>query len=244
MNRLLMASVGMLVATVGMNASQINFGSSTDNETFNASLSFGPVAGITVTATPFTDFGSGFVTGTGSPGSTIQNYSTHGLGVCNSAEQPSCSTPTHQVDNVAGDDFVLLHFSSPVTFLDVVLMNTGAANSGTAALSANMDVTYYTCNGIGTVAGVTAGSAISGCAAAVNNSSGGTQANNTDFTRLSQSTVITDLLIGAQVGDSVNDYFKVNAVDFTAASVPEPATFALMGAALLALAGVRFRSKR
>jgi hypothetical protein len=253
MRRLLLASAGLLFTTMAVNATQINF-SVSDNTGFNTSLSCtspgssvcsfsAAIPGLTVTATPYTDFGSGFVTGTGANGSTIQEFSSLGLGVCNSSEEPSCVLPDHQVDNVSGDDFILLHFSIPVTFLDVVLKNVGAANSGAASLGANMDVTYYTCNGIGTVVGVAAGSAIAGCAAPLNNSSGGVQANNTAYTRLTQSTVITDLLIGAQVGDSVSDFFKLEAVDVTAASVPEPATFALMGGALLALAGIRFRRK-
>jgi len=239
----------MLVATMGLNASQINFGTSviSDNIAFNTSLSFGPVAGISVTATPYTDFGSGFVTGTTAPGSTIQDYVGHGLGVCNSLET-GCTSPSHQVSNGNGDDFILLTFSAPIFLQDLLLVNTGSATSGVQAGFAFEDVTYYTCSSPGTILGKTAGTAIAGCNAAVNDSPGveyskdivSPAAGARPPVLINQT--VSAILIGAQVADAVNDYFKIDAVDFTAAT-PEPATFALMGGALLALAGVRFRRK-
>lgn len=148
-----------------------------------------------------------------------------GLGVCNSVEVAGgCGTSSplweHTVSNTQSTDMVLIVFSS-------------AINLGNLSLSAynGADVSYFAGNLTGSVSGkALTNSALNGIGLGNQQTGSGTSIG------LSGNNV-TALLVGARIGHS-NDGFKISALSGTTTgntgnSVPEPTTYAMMGAALL-----------
>jgi hypothetical protein len=211
------------------------------------------VDGVLLTATSWTVPIAG---GNLSAGRLFQ-WNTYGLGVCSNADtpDPDCGIPSHSLDNQTDYDFVLFQFSVPVRLVSMVVDPyapgepgsppadpTILITSGGTTYHHDRDVTYYTRNGGGTPA-------LSGVSLAGLTSSLGftrTDKDNTgSYAALSinlNNVVVTSLLFGSRVGGDPNlDFFKGNIL--TVEAVPEPGTFALLGAGLLAL-GVASRRVR
>ena len=60
----------------------------------------------------------------------IGDYNGGGLAVCNKNEQTACGSPSHQVDNYSGLDFVLFAFNSAVSLNSIQIANFGIPGSG------------------------------------------------------------------------------------------------------------------
>ncbi|MBI4907983.1 MAG: PEP-CTERM sorting domain-containing protein [Acidobacteria bacterium] len=185
-------------------------------------------SGITVTATALSTTGSNSTLAAAALG----RYG-GGLGVCNSVEfggggcTYTTTPPEHAVTNNNFNDFVLLVFSTSVNLGNVSLN----AYGGT-------DISYFSGNLTGAAAGTQANSgALS--VIGLGTAGGGTGA--TSYA-LSGSGV-TALLIGAKLGDT-NDGFKISGLTGNNTVVPEPATYTLLGSALLAIGLLRRRMVR
>ncbi len=182
----------------------------------------------------------------------LRDYGTAGLGVCTAAEFASsggCSTSgnpsEHQVDNAYESDFVMFQFSSTsasqigVTNLQVFLGN----------LASDYDVSYWlgNTNGAFNLAGLsTAQLAAAGFNARVDVSSA-TMTNNNGVVNVSLGNNIgyNTLIFGTRIETagygSQNDGFKIQQLMYTPPNtvVPEPGTYAMLGAGLLGLGFLR-----
>ncbi len=195
------------------------------------------VGGVTITMTSLNigaNGGSTFATAELTPFSS-------GLGSCNSGEQSNCSSdPQHRVDNNSnGKDFVLFQFSTPV---DVTSVTVTASYNSYSNSYRDTDASYWLKNVPGGPIGLV----------------GLTTANmglGSEFTSLSNTSVssrtfgVADnwsetFLLAARISDS-DDYFKIKTLVFDTVNpgipgqetgVPEPATFAGVGCAAIALA--------
>jgi hypothetical protein len=135
-----------------------------------------------------------------------------GLGVCNVTETP-CSSPTHQVDNVGADDWMLFVFSTPVDITSVRIDPYG---------SYDRDVSYYG----GTVSSIPLNLtgknysqlASLGFSPVQNDSS--TASDNYRDVSISGGYVNALLLGGYLGGSDQDDYFKVRSL--SAATPPPP----------------------
>ena len=205
-------------------ATGANSGSGLGNvRTFN-------VGGITITETAW---------GANSNSNTLQAaqlglWSGYGLGVCNQQEAANCSSPNHQVSNENGTDFVLFQFSTAVNPISVTIRPYGTFDR---------DVTYFTGNAANNLN--LSGTSLSGLgalgfSAAVNDDSSVSSSART-VSLISNSA--NSLLFGARSGGDANpDYFKIAGLTLdtippaAGGQTPEPATFGLIGSALVALA--------
>jgi hypothetical protein len=236
------------VVPASANSTTFNFANVQAGSTGNSygnSLSF-TVGGITVTETAFY-VAAGYTGSTKFGAAAVDNYSgsTLGLGVCspNDPGGTGCGSPSHQVDNAVGDEFILFTFSG-----GTVGLGTGSSiqvanyapdpnGSGTA-----VDLTYYSAS-TAIVAGTTTMSSETGAHTVDANAGSGVTV--TDSNLIGGN--ITYLLIGAAVNDSVDDAFKVNSLTVNTSNsvtaTPEPATFGLIGLALAGL-GVYGRKRK
>ncbi|MBZ5634440.1 MAG: hypothetical protein LAO55_15060 [Acidobacteriia bacterium] len=172
-----------------------------------------------------------------------------GLAVCDSGEFASCSSPNHAVDNSGYKDFVLLQTNRALSSIQLVLSPFGQGR--------DTDITYFVGNCTGTCSplGMTAANlqtlftpghfigpvnSFDGSGA---NSATGTVNLNLGVTGSSVNWILISATTASYLGDSrysqYNDYFKINGV-----GTPEPATFGLAGAALLAMGLLGVRKKR
>jgi hypothetical protein len=181
----------------------------------------------------------------------LEQYDTFGLGVCSSSEIPGgCPAPDHAISNQLGAsgffDFVLLRFSQPVTAVSFMLNPFLRDNQ-------EMDYTYFagncasTCNPsafnlltpLSTVSGFggnlfSSGGNLTGDCCANSKSTG-------NLALGSNPGGVNWILIGTSTSPTFDDFFKLESVSYTS-TVPEPATFGLAGAALVAL-GLHRRRK-
>lgn len=164
-----------------------------------------------------------------------------GLGVCDSAEGTSCGDPQHTVDNSGKYDFILFQFSAPIDVFSLTMNSYGSGDS---------DMSYW----VGTPTGSLSGSSLANLA----NLGMGTQIDNSGSGNRSitvnPSANVSAILIGAKVGAiTVNDsydYVKIASITATTASVPpppvssvpEPGTWALLGAGLVGLGFAKRRA--
>lgn len=216
-----------------------NFDGSDSNGSFGNSRTFG-----IITATAWSRTGTSGALATAALG----RYSGAGLGVCNSVENggtgsPSCSDPNHKVDNRPSsndaDDFVLLVFNQAVNISQIDLRSIGTGYEASIWTTNNL----LNSNLAGMDLTSNSSRAAKGFTTAVNNPA------EADPINISLNNV-TAILIGARLypsGDTrQNDEFKLWSVTYDLASndptVPEPATYAMMGAALLTLGMLRRRA--
>ncbi len=189
--------------------------------------------GVTVTVTGWGLTGNGDTT---FQNANVGQYSGLGLGVCDKAETLNCSSPSHQVDNSDAYDFVLAQFSSTVNPSTITIQPYGTWDR---------DVTYYTGN-------AAAGLNLNGATLAGLSALGLTNVHNDDSTVSSNQRTVTlisggvnSILFGARVGGDNNpDYFKIAGLTGSVNPAPEPATMAVAGAALIALAVLGRRVNR
>jgi len=171
---------------------------------------------------------------------TLGWYSGAGLGVCNASEGTSCSSPTHQVDNYSGVDFVFMQLN-PAAQINSITVR-AYANTDT-------DVLYYlgnTTNPLNLV-----GKKISDLAGlgfdVTDTAYGSSGSGSTNVVTLNTTQSYNSLLIGSPLGHT-NDGFKIRSViiDYTAppptgGPVPEPMTLAIFGMGLIGLRAVTRR---
>jgi hypothetical protein len=167
----------------------------------------------------------------------VGRYST-GLGICNSDEGSNCSDPAHQVDNVGQLEYIMLTFSAPISQLGVIIdpYNTW-----------DRDVTYYVGSqmALGDITGLqeSALTANGYFGPLHSNSTMSSASRQVDLNFASTGGFTTRVLFGARNymnnPDSDADRFKMWALlatpynvpgDF--GDVPEPSTYALIGAGL------------
>jgi len=177
----------------------------------------------TVIATAWDAVGTGAFTA-----AALDDYSgaNYGLGVCTAAQlASSCSAPYHEVNDAGQYDFVLFSFSQPASSVTFVI---------NPVCDCNTDATYYV--GTGSPSGKTLLQL-------------GTGTNSNQTTPDTQRTITisgldgaTSILFGASTSGDDN-FFKIASLSVTEGTVPEPATFGVVGIALIGLGLVRRRRK-
>lgn len=165
---------------------------------------------------------------------TLGQYSI-GLGVCNATEGSSCGNPSHQVDNSGENDFVLIRFSAPIDPLSIVI---------DPYQTWDRDVTYYTGNiASGSLGGLRL-SDLGGLGFGAQQNDNSTSSSDARTVSLT-SGYVNALLIAPSVpnSDGQVDRFKLTSLagDYRVpgGNVPEPSTFALLGAGLVAVGLMR-----
>lgn len=168
-------------------------------------------------------------------GATLTIYGSNGFGLNNGSSDSS--SPQHAVDNNGRKDFVLFEFSSntfdPESF-KIGYKDTDAdiqfwlGNSNTAGLNL-----ATACSGACSISGLAA-LGFTALTSFSNVPTNTAQNFNTSLTG-------RYLLVAGNLSDS-NDYFKISQV--VAATVPEPASFALFGFGLAGLAGAGALARR
>jgi len=228
---------------------------------------------ITVTATAYTTgTGPGYSNATGTTlysgtDATVGQYTGNGLGVCSigdtgySTSNPDgCNVPTHQVDDSNSYEFVLLTFSTPVDLGSIALANFGG-NSGNETINLDqLGFTYWVnpssllqiSAGSTTVLCGTDGAPT--CPTSEGNGGGIGSSNGVDGSWITgfgangqaSLTDVTSLLVAADLNEN-DDYFKLQGLGNVQAyhvATPEPATFGLLGLALVGFGVYRRKNKR
>jgi hypothetical protein len=214
----------------------------------NVGSSFGNIrtftsGGITVTVTAWGVTGNGLTTfQTAHSG----EYAGLGLGICNQVEGLSCGDPDHQVDNAGQYDFMLFQFSSgghPISVNLSSIVLSEYCGSQCPQGGWRRDMTYWDGNHAAglNLTGVnpTSGLGALGFGAGVNVMNPGALSGGiTDTLSGSGNTFLVSALFPR--GDAT-DRFKIDSL--TVSTVPEPATFGLIGVALSTI-GVLKRKRR
>ena len=191
--------------------------------------------GLTLTVTAWGVTGS---SNTEFQDAALGQYYGYGLGVCDQNEIASCSTPQHEVDNDNGYDFVLFQFSNPINSASIVIDPVDGVFG--------RDVTYYTgnlTNPASSLPGETLSQLIAlGFTGPVDDNS--TASINPRTVTLSDvNNGVTSILFGASTepGNTGTDFFKIRNLTIDSQVTPEPATFGLVGGALLLFGAIRRR---
>lgn len=197
-------------------------GGAGEASSYGNSLSFGPVSGVSVTATAwaygtFAGFGS-------SPTFTTAGLTqwSGGLGVSNRNEGLSPGSPNHSTDNSSTIDYLKFTFSSAVNLSQLSF----------GWVDGDSDFKYWVGNNLTTANLSSGGTTVNGGGSAGSYNISGT--GNT-------------LWVAASPTGGNNDYFKLKTVTFTTPPPPTQgvpdhgSTVAFLGLALLGLAGLKRR---
>ena len=235
--KLAVLAAGMMMTSMAAQATTITFnvmsgGTNSASNAYGNARTFSS-SGVDVTATAWSlptlsaDFAA----------AQLGRATNYGLWVCNTSEGINCASPDHQIDNVGGMEFVLFQFSQAV---DPASISIATYNQ------ADLDVSYYLGNvssnlsltGVNLIelAGLGFGGRINDDVNSYATSRTVSIVNNIG---------VNALLVGARIsGDSSADYFKIKQLSVdTVSGVPEPGTFVMTGAALVALGLVRRANK-
>ena len=231
---------------------------------FSQSSSIGGTQGGTVTNSVTMTAWEVPISGSGSTGNLQTAYSGYyagyGVGICNTVEGSGCGSPVHQIDNGSADyEFMQFQFTTAVNITQIVL-----ANFGTNASTVNLSNTLFSSGSAINLGSTTlstlqssdnqqnvvctnAASNGNGCSAAgetwsdpANAANGGTLA--PTLTESVGLNGVTTLIIAAEIGQT-NDYFKVQSITASLTATPEPATFWLIGSALVGLGMIARKRK-
>jgi hypothetical protein len=157
-----------------------------------------------------------------------------GLGVCNVTEMP-CSSPSHQVDNVGIDDWVLFTFSQAIDITSVRIDPYGYYDRDVTYWVGNvttpLDLTGVQYSGLGAL----------GFSGAYSSSS--TPSDSYRDVAIDQGPVyVNALLFGGYKGSDEDDYFKIRSLKGQT-RVPEPSTLLLMLSGTCIVAASRSRRR-
>lgn len=232
-----------------------------------------PVGTPAVTATAVAFYATGTSAGPTSDltSALVGEYTSDGLGICETDSGTNCTSPNHQVNNGADTtssggngsgadnfEFMLIQFSgAAVNLSDITLGNFGT----TGSTSSPFNATYLTSTSTDTLAQMEAALGATTVGGLANTNGFGTaqqtSCNNSECAVNDvgandplTGTGVTYLLIGASdvSGAAGTDFFKIQdlAASYTTTGVsptPEPATFGLLGLALTGL-GVYGRKRK
>jgi len=215
------------VFTPTVHASAILFNYTTGNlgQGSGANSIVETVSGETVTATAWSLTGHSDTT---FQTATLGQYSGYGLGVCNQIEVLNCSAPQHEIDDNGQKDFVLLTFSSPITSITITI---------DPVCDCDTNASYYVGNNLNPL-----GDTLAQLGTATNSNETQKDVTRT-ITLTGLGSGVNSVFFGASIAGTDN-YFKIESISVVdpPAVAPEPATFAVAGAGLMAL-GVLRRKK-
>ncbi len=172
----------------------------------------------------------------------LNQYNTLGLAVCDQAEGANCGNPLHQIDNSGEFDFVLFQF----------YVNGIAASVDPTGIFINpyqvwdKDVTYWVGDSNGNLSSLALNTL--GMGARIDDDDPGSTINTNPRLVSLVGGNGNALLIGARLSgnnaDSSIDRFKIESLTIQTSSVPEPATFGMIGFALVGLGVLRRRVRK
>ena len=269
MKKLLFSAISGLLAILATPLFATNtpmvfdFGGTGSGNTYSGSLISGytnqyssfsdTVGGVTATITAWSTVDNTAGSKFSSSASVIGQYSGgNGLGVCSPADGTiaACNgtAPQHQIDNTGAFEFLLIQFSSAVDLNSVLLKNFSS--------TVDMDLTYWTSTSSTALTTGTdgPGSLPAGFSGPTSIDCGGSGqpacvAGGLTDTFTVNKTGVKSLLVGTSStnADGIADAFKLSQVSATLSNptaTPEPATFGMIGLALLGLGGTQWRKRR
>ncbi len=237
-------------------------GSGTDNNDLSSySVTVG---GLTATAYAFYATGTSTAPSSHLMTGLVGEYNGAGMGVCQDLSGSDCNQPNHQIDNgvnggtVNDYEFVLIAFTNGTNLTPVNLGQIQLGNYGTNGTTNDpFGISYYTTTSTASLASIESGLEAAGVGGDSTFTAGAAATCSTGVTALGAGgnnngsyndncavngngvetltgSNVTYLLIGASTTGQGSDYFKIQDINANIAT-PEPASFAMIGLALLGL---------